>query len=194
MSRKRIVRRSPFGFRRGRVGLGALLLIAIVWSIAPLIRQKTFTPPPADPGPQMSGGPTLTGRARVIDGDTIELSGTRIRIFGIDAPEKHQFCQDGTGNRYGCGMRALNALEGRIDGQTLVCEKRDTDRYGRSVAVCRQGDADVGAWMVESGWAVAYRRYGGDYAAAEDRARGRRAGIWAGSFENPADWRRNHPR
>jgi endonuclease YncB( thermonuclease family) len=186
--RRRFTKRPSFLSHR-RISLGTLAVMIVALALGWYRQHEAL--PVRTQGP---AGPETTGRARIIDGDTIEIAGTRIRLYGIDAPEKHQFCQDGSGERYGCGQRALNALEGRIDGQTLVCEKRDIDRYGRTVAVCRQGTADINAWMVETGWAVAYRRYSGDYVAAEDRARAQRVGIWAGSFENPADWRRDHRR
>jgi len=60
------------------------------------------------------------------------------------------------------------------------------------VAVCTIGGEDIGAWMVENGWAVAYRRYGKAYVAAKDRARRGSLWIWASTFEMPWDWRKAH--
>jgi endonuclease YncB( thermonuclease family) len=56
----------------------------------------------------------LTGRASVIDGDTIEIRGERIRLHAIDAPESGQWCLDGVGKRYRCGQRAAFVLDDRI--------------------------------------------------------------------------------
>ncbi len=134
-------------------------------------------------------GPDLVGRASVIDGDTIEIRGRRIRLHGIDAPEGRQLCTTRLGRRWPCGRREANALAADIGASPVRCTPRDTDRYGRVVAVCRKGREDLNRWMVQKGWAVAYRRYGLDYAAEEDRAREARRGIWAGSFEMPWDWR-----
>lgn len=64
------------------------------------------------------------------------------------------------------------------------------DRYGRLIAVCSIGREDVNAWMVGSGWAVAFRRYSKDYVVQEDRAKARRAGIWSSWFVMPWEWRR----
>ncbi len=61
--------------------------------------------------PAAAGGPALVGRASVVDGDTIEISGTRIRLHGIDAPEKAQTCKDAGGKDYRCGQRAALALD-----------------------------------------------------------------------------------
>ena len=131
----------------------------------------------------------VTGRARVIDGDTIEVAGTRIRLFGIDAPERIQSCQ-AEGELWLCGGLARLMLEDRISVRSVVCEERDQDRYGRIVAVCRAGSKDLNAWMVSEGWALAYRRYAQDYVGEEARAKAARVGVWRGDFVPPWDWRR----
>ncbi|HET8728848.1 MAG TPA: thermonuclease family protein [Alphaproteobacteria bacterium] len=133
---------------------------------------------------------TAAGRATVIDGDTIAIRDQRFRLHGIDAPEGDQLCQDAQGRDWRCGQRAALALADRIGQRTVACEPRDLDRYGRIVAVCRTGNDDLNAWMVAHGWAVAYREYSTDYAGAEASARAARAGIWAGTFQDPAAYRR----
>ena len=92
----------------------------------------------------------LAGRARVIDGDTIEVGTARIRLFGVDAPESTQRCVAGS-RRWSCGEQATRVLAGRIDGRSVACEERDQDRDGRIVAVCRYGGQDVNAWLVREG-------------------------------------------
>ena len=133
--------------------------------------------------------PTVTGHARVVDGDTLEVGGERIRLHGVDAPESRQSCLAG-GRRWPCGERATRALAGRIGGGTVSCKERDRDRYGRIVAVCRHGGQDVNAWMVSQGLALAYRRYSNDYVGEEASARDARLGMWRGDFVPPWDWRR----
>lgn len=137
-------------------------------------------------------GETLAGRASVIDGDTLDIHGTRVRMFGIDAPESAQSCERADGTPYRCGKDAANALDARIADRPVRCEPRDTDRYGRTVAVCSVAGEDLNAWMVRSGLAVAYTRYGADYAGAEREARLARRGIWAGRFEEPSEYRSAH--
>src|SRR3546814_811376 len=88
----------------------------------------------------------IVGKASVIDGDTIEIHGTRIRLHGIDAPESDQLCvvrqQD-----VRCGQQAAIALYERIGRATVSCEPTDRDRYGRVVAVCRAHGEDLNASM-----------------------------------------------
>jgi endonuclease YncB( thermonuclease family) len=132
----------------------------------------------------------VTGRASVTDGDTVVIHGTRIRLFGIDAPESAQSCEDAADQDYRCGQRAALALAERIGESPITCEPRDTDRYGRTVAVWRKGPEDLNAWMVSQGHALAFRRYSTDYVAIEGQARAAKRGIWAGTFEDPSDWRR----
>ncbi|TXN22383.1 thermonuclease family protein [Methylobacterium sp. WL19] len=132
----------------------------------------------------------ITGRASVVDGDTLDIGGTRIRLHGIDAPESGQLCQDRAGKAFRCGQAAALALADRIGSTPVSCDPRDTDKYGRTVAVCRKGTEDLNGWLVAQGHAVAYRRYSEDYVPAENTAKAEKLGIWAGSFTMPGDWRK----
>lgn len=134
-------------------------------------------------------GADVAGQASIIDGDTIEIQGHRIRLHGIDAPESGQQCVR-SGKRWPCGRRAAFALADRIGNRPVHCDQRDVDRYGRIVAVCRAVGEDLNAWMVRHGWALAYRRYSRDYVAEEETARKVQSGVWSGRFVPPWDWRR----
>ncbi|WP_311538675.1 thermonuclease family protein [uncultured Bradyrhizobium sp.] len=130
----------------------------------------------------------VAGQASVIDGDTLEILGTRVRLYGIDAPEHDQLCRDQHGAHYRCGQVAANALAAFIGRQTVACVEVDRDRYGRVVAVCSAGKVDLADWLVRGGFAVDWPRYSkGDYAAAEAEARGAQSGLWSGRFVEP--WR-----
>ena len=118
-----------------------------------------------------------------------ELGPERIRLHGIDAPESAQSCSAG-GKTWVCGEAATRALRERIGRRPVECSERDRDRYGRSVAVCRVAGADLNAWMVEQGWAVAYRKYSTDYVSQETAAKAARRGLWRGEFVQPSRWRR----
>ena len=114
----------------------------------------------------------ITGQPRVIDGDTLEIGGQRIRLHGIDAPESKQLCYL-DGRRWQCGKDAGLILSDLINHRTVACKERDRDRYGRIVAVCSVAGEDLNAWMVLQGLALAYRRYSLDYVDQEATLPGR---------------------
>jgi endonuclease YncB( thermonuclease family) len=132
----------------------------------------------------------ITGIPSVIDGDTLEVHGSRIRLHGIDAPESSQLCTKPSGERWRCGQKASLALADHIDRSTVKCRQTDIDRYGRIIAVCFKGGEDLNAWMVKQGWAVAYRQYSLDYVDQENLAKAAERGIWGSEFDMPWDWRR----
>lgn len=131
----------------------------------------------------------IMGQATVIDGDTIEIHGQRIRLHGIDAPESRQLCEK-NGQEYRCGQQASLALADMVGQAVVRCQPNGVDRYKRIIGVCFKGDQDLNRWMVRNGWAVAYRRYSKDYVTDEESASSAGIGIWAGQFETPADWRK----
>ncbi len=112
----------------------------------------------------------ITGHSRVIDGDTLEIDGQRIRLHGIDAPESRQLCRR-DGERWRCGKDATSALKAFLGSRPVSCEELDRDRYRRVVAKCAVEKADIGEWMVSQGWAVAYYLYSYDYSRAEQGVR-----------------------
>lgn len=126
------------------------------------------------------------GPVRVIDGDTVAIGDDTVRLFGIDAPERDQLCQTADGADWACGDWARAELDRRFAGAWAECETRDTDRYGRTVAVCRAGGVDIGRDLVRSGIALAYRAYSRDYDLDEKSARIEALGLWAGRFDLPA--------
>src|SRR3954462_7397957 len=107
----------------------------------------------------------------MIDGDTLEIRGERIHLFGIDAPESGQACLDAKGQRYRCMQKAALVLGARIGAGMVTCERKGTDPYGRMVAVCRVFGEDLGAWMVGLGWALASRAFSARYVPAENLQR-----------------------
>jgi endonuclease YncB( thermonuclease family) len=137
---------------------------------------------------------TLSGRPRVIDGDTIAIGPQRIRLWGIDAPESAQECTMPWGAQK-CGQDATRALRGLLAGREVVCQRKDTDRYLRMVAICVTADGrmQLNAEIVRQGWAIDYARYSaGAYRIEQDEAERLKQGIWAGTFVEPEEWRREH--
>lgn len=132
----------------------------------------------------------ITGPARVLDGDTLNMEGVRIRLFGVDAPESGQTCTRADGSSWPCGSAAREALETRIGERPISCRRKDVDDYGRIVAVCRLGAEDLNGWLAQNGWVVAYREYSRDYLDEEASARAARRNLWSGSFQQPQEYRR----
>lgn len=138
-------------------------------------------------------GETVTGPARIIDGDTIEISGVRIRLEGIDAPEAGQRC-----NRrvvgvlvvtWACGTAAANTLDELTRGKTVACQSTGTDRYGRTLGLCAVDGMDINAEMVRRGMAWAFIKYSRRYEAVEAEARQKRVGIFEADNETASDFR-----
>jgi endonuclease YncB( thermonuclease family) len=126
---------------------------------------------------------------RVIDGDTLDLAGKRIRIWGIDAVEGDQICQR-DGREWRCGDDAARALETLVDQGEIICAEVDRDQYGRTVATCTVNGRDVGSAMVRSGWALDYAKYShGAYLGEQLDAVQAQRGLWSGSFVPPWEWR-----
>lgn len=130
----------------------------------------------------------MSGVVRPVDGDTFDLDAWRVRLYGIDAPETRQTCER-DGETWKCGLEAAWALARKTEGQTVRCEEKGRDHMGIVIAVCHVGGLDLGAWMVERGWAVALRDPPNVYGEQEQRALADGLGIWAGRFVVPADWR-----
>jgi endonuclease YncB( thermonuclease family) len=131
----------------------------------------------------------VTGKPLVIDGDTLEIAGERIRLYGIAAPAPDQTCTAG-GAPWRCGEEATYALAFETAYHWVTCKGEGHDREGRRVAVCYVGPYDLNALMVRKGWALADRRYASDYVDEEDEARAARRGLWRGEFVAPWEWRR----
>ena len=132
-----------------------------------------------------SGG---VAAAQIFDGDTFELEGQEVRLFGVDAFELSQSCLDRRGEPWRCGVAAKAALAERVHGQSLSCVTLEEDRDGRYLARCTLADGtDVGGYLVENGLALADPDQPDAYAEEQASARRSGAGAWAGTFMPP--WR-----
>ena len=132
--------------------------------------------------------PGLVGAASVIDGDTLEIHGQRIRLFGIDAPESAQTCRRGD-QAERCGKFAAWHLADLIGRSTVECRGDARDQYDRLLAVCYREKIDVNGAMVADGQAIAYTRYSWSYVPQEVKARAAGRGLWGTDFERPESWR-----
>jgi endonuclease YncB( thermonuclease family) len=110
---------------------------------------------------------SLSGQARIVDGDTIWIGKTKIRLHGIDAPEARQECLGQGGNPYRCGEASTDSLRILVGAGPVRCEGDIYDRYKRLIAICYSGTVNLNAELVRQGWVLAYRRYSKDYISAE---------------------------
>ncbi|MBL6857394.1 MAG: thermonuclease family protein [Pelagibacteraceae bacterium] len=132
----------------------------------------------------------ISGIPKIIDGDTIKIFNKRIRLHGIDTPEKKQLCIKSS-KEYYCGKEATAALIEKIDGKKVACKVQDRlDRYKRYIGICFIEKVNLNKWMVRKGYAVAYRRYSKDYIQDENYAKKNKLGLWSGSFISPEKWRK----
>ena len=142
----------------------------------------------------------ITGFAKVVDGDTIKINSKKIRLYGIDAPEKKQKCKKiyltisfmSFTKDYKCGEVSTQKLIKKINKQKLNCNILDIDRYKRLIGECFKRNINLNSWMVSNGYAVAYRKYSKKYVSDEINAKNNKLGIWQGKFEMPWDYRRKN--
>lgn len=168
------------------------ILVVVLSTMAPAGEAVSTLP--------AGGSPTTTatekqivGRASVIDGDTIEIHGERIRLNGIDAPESRQLCHDKAGEPYRCGQVAAMALDDFLaSSRPTSCYGVDHDRYRRLVANCFRADGEsVAEWLVENGHALDWPRYSlGAYSSVQEAAKDAGKGVWRGRFDLPWEWRK----
>ncbi|MGX9430706.1 MULTISPECIES: thermonuclease family protein [Bradyrhizobium] len=128
----------------------------------------------------------FVGQASVIDGDTLEIHGTRIRLWGIDSPESSQLCRGEDSSQYRCGAQAANDLDIFIARRPVNCVPFSLDPYGRTVATCSVSGIDLSDWLVRNGLALDWPQYSkGRYSGAQRDAEHAGRGIWKGSYVEP---------
>lgn len=136
---------------------------------------------------------TVRGPARVIDGDTLDVGGRRIRLEGIDAPEIRQVCRKrahATGD-WPAGREAARTLARWVHRQEVVCQRTGLDRYGRMLGRCHAGGRELNAAMIRHGLAWAFRKYSQSYVLDERTARAAQRGVWAAACEPAWAYRAN---
>jgi endonuclease YncB( thermonuclease family) len=156
--------------------LGVVLTLVLVGGIA--LVDAILAPRPLP----------LVGHAEAVDGDTLRLGRTRIRLAGLDAPELRQTCTDASGGSWPCGAAARDFVVDQLRSGDVFCAPSGRDIYRRTLAACTIAGIDLGHAIVDAGWAVGDL----DYSVQQLSARGAARGIWSGNFVAPADWRRTH--
>lgn len=169
--RRRIIR------ALGALGLSGLLALSLAF-FSSAERSEAAAPD--------SGREIISGRAQVIDGDTIAIGDVRIRLEGIDAPEASQQCNSQNIGKWSCGARATRELSALIGEREVECVSTGLDGYGRVLAICRVGRTELNAEMVRRGLAWAFVRYSRRLVEVEAEARKQRLGLW--ESENEPAW------
>ncbi|HVZ06064.1 thermonuclease family protein [Hyphomicrobium sp.] len=142
-------------------------------------------------GPERDQPAIIEGSGRVVDGDTLDVGATRIRLEGIDAPEMAQTCETATGKTWACGKVSAAFLRSLVQQRDIACDRTGTDRYRRVLANCFEDGTSVNEAMVRAGMAWAFVRYSREYVTVEADARARKVGVWQGPAEAPWDFRHN---
>ena len=161
-----------------RRGLWRIIVLVVLFAAA-AVASALLEPMP----------PTLSGEARVSDGDTLRLGNDRVRLVGLDAPELDQTCIDEGGASWPCGREASRRLRELIGNGKVRCSTEGRDKYGRFLGRCTVDGKDIGATLVAEGFAVASFP---SYSAEETLARRQKRGIWTGPFDTPRQWRDTH--
>jgi len=132
----------------------------------------------------------IYGSSVVTDGDTIKILHNKIRLHGIDAPERNQKCIKNK-KKYNCGVVATEALIEKINKNAVKClTQKNKDKYNRFIGICFVEQENLNKWMVRNGYAIAYRRYSKDYILDEQFAKINKLGLWSGTFLKPEKWRK----
>ena len=143
----------------------------------------------AAPSPSTAASGGISGKPRVESGDQFRLGRTRIQLYGLDAPEFDQCCENEYGRPFRCGMMAYDALQQLVGRSSVNCLPEGKDEFGNTLAICYVGDMNLNSRMVRTGWAVARGAQRPDYEPLERLAKREKAGIWKFIFDDPADWR-----
>ena len=128
---------------------------------------------------------------KIIDGDTINLNGEKIRFIGIDTPELKQTCNKNN-EVILCGVEARKLLIEKIGNNKVMCKKEGTDQYKRTLAECFVNDISLSSYLVRNGYAFAYRKYSKKYVEDEDYAKKNNLGMWSMKFEYPWNYRKKN--
>lgn len=166
-------------------GRPALLLLTLHVLLAPGTALAAAKVPRVDTVPNER----LTGQAEVLEGDLLSIRGRRVRLMGIDAPDRGQVCLNRYGSGFDCAAISVGVLKALIGDGEIECTLADRDRDGLDQGECRARGVDLGTAMVARGWAFAYRSLTAAYQQAEAYAQSKRLGLWSGKVEKPWQWR-----
>ena len=134
---------------------------------------------------------------KIIDGDTINLNGEKIRFSGIDAPEsyfkgKRQICFSEK-KKIMCGELSKNKLIEKIGNNFVNCIIEKKDKYNRSLGECYINGESLSVYMVKNGYAFDWPYYSkGKFSKDQNFAKKNRLGLWSMEFEFPWEFRKKN--
>jgi endonuclease YncB( thermonuclease family) len=145
-------------------GIGASLLIAG--------QPADLLGPAPVPAGEVSADPLLVA---VVDGATLRLRDTVVRLHGVAAPARGRSCPDEQGAGYDCGAAASAALANLVRDRRVACRLNGRDQAGLVLGVCEAGGTEINRALVAAGWA---RADGPALSSTEATARAGRLGLW----------------
>ncbi len=134
--------------------------------------------------------PAVEGYAEAVTGAMLGIEGLHVKLFGVEAPYMQQTCTSKFGQSYNCGQVSRNWLQDWLQGKIVRCHIISPEKKGRATGVCFSQGYDVGAVIVNAGWAVAYTKNTDIYVPYEQQAGTKKRGLWAGTFYKPWDWKK----
>lgn len=146
-------RRRPKRVRLGEIALAGLGGVALGLVVAMMDWSGLSAPAPAGLAASRAAVRVAPAAVRVIDGDTFDYDGMRVRVADIDTPEVHGRCphEIALAARATRRMRAL-LNEGPFELHGLA-SGRDEDRYGRKLRIVTRGGRSIGDRLVAEGLA-----------------------------------------
>jgi len=132
--------------------------------------------------------PSFTSPVSVVKADTFRAQGYIVKLYGVAAPDLNQTCANRNGASYNCGQQAALWLQSWITNNPITCRVMSQNEDGNMVAACSLGQYDIGAALVNAGWAVADTREADIYVPYEQNAQNQGNGLWQGKFYKPWDW------
>lgn len=147
-------------------------------------------PPGAMQQPMQQTAPAnISGKiTSIVSGDVFRIGQSTIRLFGLASPLIDQKCYDNSAHTYDCGYVAARMLKDFVSGDEVNCRVMNTNAKGELMAACSVGSFDIGAAMVEAGWAIALPAVTPIYLPYQQKAQEGHKGMWEGQFQMPWEW------
>ena len=156
---------------------------------APVSEANLVGLPPSTAPKVMQMPQVVNGRIEsIVSGDVFRIGPHTIRLYGIATPLINQNCIDQNGHSYECGYVAARMLRDFVSGDEISCRIMNINAQNELMAACSVGTFDIGAALVEEGWAIALPAVTAIYIPYQTKAQQAKSGLWAGQFQMPWEW------